>query len=82
MSWSGIMQTDVTSQSANIAKAYLFMVDRMNSQNFAMKVVAMASLEKKLASMAVSIGAELVGITTTELLVNSPPSADPRKKKK
>ncbi len=38
----------------------------------------MVSLEKKLKSMAVSIGAELVGITTTELLANSPPSADPR----
>jgi epoxyqueuosine reductase len=38
----------------------------------------MASLEKKLKSLAVSIGAELVGITTTEILANSPPSADPR----
>jgi len=42
-----------------------------------MKVESMASLEKRLKSLAVSLGAELVGITTTERLVNSPPSADP-----
>jgi epoxyqueuosine reductase len=38
----------------------------------------MTSLEKKLKSLAVNLGADLVGITTTELLANSPPSADPR----
>lgn len=38
----------------------------------------MVSLEKRLKSLATSLGAELVGITTTELLTNSPPSADPR----
>ena len=35
-------------------------------------------LEKRLKSLAVSLGAQLVGITTTERLANSPPSADPR----
>jgi len=42
-----------------------------------MKVESMASLEKRLKSQAACLGAELVGITTTERLVNSPPSADP-----
>lgn len=37
----------------------------------------MASLEKKIKSLAVRCGAELVGITTTKLLGGSPPSADP-----
>ncbi|MFT5730181.1 MAG: epoxyqueuosine reductase [Desulforhopalus sp.] len=50
----------------------------MNSLNPAMKVVAMASLEKRLKSLAMSLGADVVGITTTEILANSPPSADPR----
>lgn len=38
----------------------------------------MASHEKRLKSLAVSFGAELVGITTTKILANSPPSANPR----
>ncbi|MFW2367257.1 MAG: hypothetical protein ACN4GW_12625 [Desulforhopalus sp.] len=38
----------------------------------------MTSLEKRLKSRALSLGADLIGITTTELLANSPPSADPR----
>lgn len=38
----------------------------------------MTSLETRLKSSAKILGAELVGITTTELLLNSPPSADPR----
>ncbi len=38
----------------------------------------MTPLEKNLKSLAVNLGADLVGITSTELLANSPPSADPR----
>lgn len=38
----------------------------------------MDSAEDKLKSLAVSLGAELVGITTRDLLANGPPSADPR----
>ena len=38
----------------------------------------MDSMEKILKSLAMSLGAELVGITNTKQLGNSPPSADPR----
>lgn len=38
----------------------------------------MTSLEKRLKSLAMNLGAELVGITTAELLTDGPPSADPR----
>lgn len=38
----------------------------------------MSSLEKRLKSMAMYLGAELVGITTVDLLANGPLSADPR----
>lgn len=43
-----------------------------------MKVVTMASLEKRLKSLALNLGADLVGITTAKLLTDGPPSADPR----
>jgi len=38
----------------------------------------MNSSETKLKSLAVSLGADLVGITTRDLLADGPPSADPR----
>jgi len=38
----------------------------------------MDSAETKLKSLARSLGAELVGITTTDMLADGPPSADPR----
>ena len=38
----------------------------------------MESAETRLKSLAVSQGADLVGITTTEILADGPPSADPR----
>jgi epoxyqueuosine reductase len=38
----------------------------------------MGSTEAKLKSLAVSLGADLVGITTRDLLADGPPSADPR----
>jgi len=38
----------------------------------------MASLEKRLKYQALNLGADLVGITTADLLTDSPPSADPR----
>lgn len=37
----------------------------------------MASLEKNLKSLAVQLGAELVGITTSQILSDGPPSSDP-----
>jgi len=38
----------------------------------------MDSAETKLKSLAVSLGADLVGVTTRDLLADGPPSADPR----
>ena len=38
----------------------------------------MGSVEKRLKSLAMSLGANLVGITTRDLLSDGPPSADPR----
>ena len=38
----------------------------------------MESAETKLKSLAVSLGADLVGVTTRDLLADGPPSADPR----
>ena len=38
----------------------------------------MDSTERKLKSLAVSLGADLVGITTRDMLADGPPSADPR----
>ena len=38
----------------------------------------MNSLETRLKSLALSVGANLVGITTTDALADGPPSADPR----
>jgi epoxyqueuosine reductase len=38
----------------------------------------MASLEKRLKSLAANLGADLVGITTADRLKTEPPSADPR----
>jgi len=37
----------------------------------------MDSITSKLKSLAVSLGADLVGVTTKEILANGPPSADP-----
>ncbi len=38
----------------------------------------MNSIETRLKSLAISLGADLVGITTTKALSDGPPSADPR----
>lgn len=38
----------------------------------------MDSIEKRIKSLAMNLGANLVGITTTEALADGPPSADPR----
>ena len=38
----------------------------------------MALIEKKMKSLAMNLGANLVGITTTKALSDGPPSADPR----
>ena len=38
----------------------------------------MDSIETRVKSLAKSLGANLVGITTTEALADGPPSADPR----
>ena len=37
----------------------------------------MDSAETKLKSLALSLGADLVGVTTRDLLADGPPSADP-----
>ena len=37
----------------------------------------MDSAETRLKSLAVSLGADLVGVTTRDLLADGPPSADP-----
>ncbi|MGD8243110.1 MAG: hypothetical protein PVF59_09800 [Desulfobacterales bacterium] len=41
-------------------------------------VITPAHNEARLKSLAVSLGADLVGITTTDILADGPPSADPR----
>jgi epoxyqueuosine reductase len=38
----------------------------------------MVSIETRMKSLGMSLGANLVGITTTEALADGPPSADPR----
>jgi len=38
----------------------------------------MHSAETRLKSLALSLGADLVGVTTRDLLTDGPPSADPR----
>ena len=48
---------------------------RLTDQN---EEALMESAETRLKALAVSLGADLVGITTTDILADGPPSADPR----